>query len=262
MADMSFLPEDYVERRIQARTNLICLSLFVIVLGGVVAAYFVTNQKGREVQVQEQQVNADFADAAKRLEQLDELQARKAEMVRKAEVAAVLVERVPRSLILSEIVNAMPRSVSLTSMSLDTRRIRRVVRAPTALEQAKKNSLLRKAAGGEPQPIDSQVSMELVGLAPTDVEVAQFMAALGVCRLFKDVNLVYSEQAAVDKQEVRRFRVDLQVQQDVDLRHFKPTLVRRASERVGPGAEMPSPMPTQAPPRPVLGGAEIRAAHD
>ena len=33
---MSFLPEDYVERRIEQRTNIICLSLFAIVLIAVV----------------------------------------------------------------------------------------------------------------------------------------------------------------------------------------------------------------------------------
>ena len=35
MSNMSFLPDDYVEQRIERRTNVICLLLFVVVAAGI-----------------------------------------------------------------------------------------------------------------------------------------------------------------------------------------------------------------------------------
>ena len=228
--NMSFLPDDYLERRLQRRTNLISLSLFAVVMGAVVAAYFVTNRQRDEVLKLGNQVNADFAEAAKRLEQLETLQLKKNQMVRKAQVTAVLLERIPRSLVLSELVNAMPVALSLTELSFDTRRTR-VTQAPTALEEAKRKSLAEKKdkdnIRDEPEPIMTEATMQLAGIAPTDVEVAQFMATLGQNALFRDINLVFSEQFVLDKQEGRKFRIDLALNQDVDLAKFKPKMVKR-----------------------------------
>jgi len=71
---MSFLPEDYVEKRIERRTNYICLSLFVVVLLGVVGAYMVTYRQRAGIKEQRRLVNTAYSDAARRLEQLEKLQ--------------------------------------------------------------------------------------------------------------------------------------------------------------------------------------------
>ena len=85
---MSFLPEDYLEKKLQRRTNFICFGLFCIVITAVVAAYVVTDKQRADVQADLERVNTEFADAAKRLDQLDQLQQRKARMIRKAKVTA------------------------------------------------------------------------------------------------------------------------------------------------------------------------------
>src|SRR5690606_26976189 len=73
----------------------------------------------------------------------------------------------------------------------------------------------------------TEIIFKLVGLAPTDVQVAQFMTSLGASPLFKDVTLIFSEQITVERQEMRRFRVDLKLNQDVDMRSLSPKRVRR-----------------------------------
>ncbi len=230
MPDMSFLPEDYLEKRLQRRTNLICVSLFVVVMAAVVAAALVTDRQRTEVRALQEKVNNDFAEAAKRLEQLETLQARKQQMMNKARVTATLLERVPRSLILSELTNLMPATLSLTELGLETR----VVRASqslsmTALEKAKAAARANGDADAPPEIVvpETEVLMQLEGTAPTDVEVAQFMAALGQCPLFKDVNLAFSEEVTLDERNQRRFRVDLALNQDIDLKRFEPARVAR-----------------------------------
>ena len=45
MTDSSFLPEDYLAQKTERRTNLICLTLFAIVMLGVFAAFWITNRQ-------------------------------------------------------------------------------------------------------------------------------------------------------------------------------------------------------------------------
>jgi hypothetical protein len=238
--DMSFLPEDYLEKRAQRRTNAISLALFIVVMGSVVAAYYVTNEKRREVQNLQQHVNSQFERAREQLNKLNDLQAKKDHMVRKARVTSVLIERVPRSIILSEMTNKMPTNLSLVEMDLETRVVRQA-QAPTRLEQEKNR---RAAQPGGPQqqaapevPL-TEVTIRLIGIAPTDVEVSEFMSSLNLCPLFDNVNLIASEQAVIDNQVMRRFRLEMTLDQDINLHEYEPTMVRRHPRFDPMGEEM------------------------
>ncbi len=227
----NFLPEDYLERRAQRRTNLISLTLFVLVMGGVVGAFFITDRQRQEVQALQRQVDAQYEDAARRLEQLDELQKRKQRMIRKARITAQLLERVPRSILLAELINNMPASLSLVEFELASK----VITLPpppgqTAMDRAKeqaKEKSLAKELGDEVEVKPVEVSLMLVGVAPTDVQVAQFMTALGKTSLFTDVSLVFSEESKVQDAAMRKFRVEMRLNGEIDTRAFEPKMVKR-----------------------------------
>lgn len=234
--NMSFLPEDYVEQKVHARTNVICLTLFIIVMGGVIAAWMVTDHQRREVRHLQSSVNRQFEDAAQRIEQFNQLQGQKEKMLRKAKVTSVLIERIPRSVILAELINHMPATLSLLEFELETKVIKRPVLAHTALEQAKEDAKYR----GETLRKDgaavklTEVSMELVGVAPTDVQVAQYMTALGRSSLFRsntdlrdNLNLIFSEQVMIEDQEMRRFRIELKLNQHGTAEGINAKRVRR-----------------------------------
>lgn len=215
MHDTSFLPEEYTDRRLQRRTNAINLALFIVVLGAVVAAFLVTDQQRSEIKRLDAQVTQQFEEAAKRLEQLDELQRRKDAMIRKAQVSAALIERVPRSVILAEMINNMPATLSLVELNLTTKILQTAPRPKTAMEKVRQAK--QAEADDTPDLPVTEVPISLVGLAPTDVEVAQFMTALGQSAMFDDVNLVFSEESDVDDRVMRRFRVEMTLNQEVDL---------------------------------------------
>lgn len=224
----SFLPEDYIQRRIARRTNVICLTLFAVVMAGVVAAWFVTDRQRRDIIAQQQAVNDQFEQAARRLEQLEQLQEQKQQMLRKAKVTAVLIEKLPRSVLLAELINNMPPTLSLLELDLDTKVLRAAPRPQTALERARQNAQAREAAAGPDIRIpDTQVSLGLVGVAPTDVEVAQFISSLGAHEMFDRVNLQFSEQTLIEGAKLRKFRVSLHLNQDVSVAELEPKLVSR-----------------------------------
>lgn len=231
MADMSFLPEDYLERRAQRRTNVLCFVLFVIVMGAGAGAYIVSDRQRQDVLKQRLAVNEQYADAARRLEQLDELQKQKQQMMRKAKVTGALVERLPRSLILSQIVNNMPATLSLFELELETKVIKSTApAAKTALDKAKAEKKPKAAKPGEepePQIMPTQVSVLLTGVAKTDVDVAAFMASMKDSPIFANINLVYAESLKVNEVPMRKFRIEAVVDNEVDLRKFEPLMVKR-----------------------------------
>lgn len=222
----SFLPDDYVEQRVQRRTNVVLLTLFAVVMAGIVGAFVVSGKRGENVEQMYADVNARFIEAARRLEQLDELQQRKQQMIRKAQVTSVLVERVPRTAILAELINNMPATLSLLEMRLDTHIVKN---APprTAIEAAKRARRSGDALPDEPQVQPTEVSIDLTGIAPTDVQVAQFMTALSHNEMFTDVNLTVSEEQQVDNRPMRRFRIRMSIAPEADVRKFQPTLADR-----------------------------------
>lgn len=231
MADnMSFLPEDYIEKKAVRRTNIVCMVLFVVVMGGVAGWYFVNSIQQSEVRELQKQVNTRFEEAAQRLEQLEELQAHKQKMLQKAQVTSVLVERVPRSLVLAELINHMPIQLSLTDLDMDTTTLRTAPRPRTALQREKSKLDRRKKLEEEEFVVEvpqTEVNLSLVGIAPTDVEIAQFMTALSRHELFYDVSLQFAEQVKVEEQEVRKFRIVMKIDQEVNVQKLEPTLVKR-----------------------------------
>ncbi len=213
----SFLPEDYLQTKIATRTNVICITLFGLVMAGVVAAFFVTGRQRVEVRQMQAQVNEQFQEAARRLEQLDKLQTDKKLMMQRKRVAEVLVERIPRSVILAELTNRMPATLSLLEFDMQTKVLRTASRPMTAIQrEAQKNRKnLTKDKPTEVKP--TELSLSLVGVAPTDLEVSQFMAMLNQHDLFQNIVLIYSEGAKIEDRQMRKFEIEMVLNQEVSL---------------------------------------------
>jgi len=236
---MSFLPEDYVQRRIERRTNLICLTLFAVVLAGVIGAYAVTSRHRQEVKQHRQAINAAYTDAAKRLEQLDQLQQRKQQMLRKAQITSLLIEPVPRSFLLADLINRMPKTLSLLELDMNSQVIQPIVSVSskkTALANKKKKDEEKKQEN--PVPV-YRVTLTLIGVAPTDVQVASYMSTLSRSPLMSDVNLIYSEEKQIADSLMRRFRIEATLSEKADVRsldldELNRELKKNPMENTGP----------------------------
>jgi hypothetical protein len=230
MANASFLPEDYLEKRAQRRTNIVCVGLFAIVVAGVFGVGSLQFRQKLELQARQRAVNARFEEAAKRLEDLDQLQTQRAALVQKATDVRTLLERLPRTRVLSELVNNMPATLSLLSLDLSTKVTTKQVQVATALDKAKVDAKAKKSkTTREVKQVDVTLSVE--GVAPTDVQVAQFMTAIGSIPFFSDVNLAYTEEMTVEDHTMRKFRIDMKVNQDIEIEKIEPTMVKRDLNR-------------------------------
>ena len=222
---MSFLPEDYVERRMERRTSLICLAMFAVMLAGVGTVYAYKIRKLNAASSRLTTVNVATANAAKKIEQLDTLKARRDEMLRKAQVTATLLERVPRTFLLADLINRMPEALSLLELNLSTKVVQPPRPAPTksALSNKKDKKAAEAAKQAEPEPLPQHlVSISLVGVAPTDVQVAHYLEKLQQSQLLSGVNLIFSEETKIGDAMMRKFRVEMALSPAADVRTLEP----------------------------------------
>ena len=206
--ELSFLPDDYLERKARRRANALCAGLSVIVMGAIAAAFWLTERSMKEIESRAASVDRTFTDAARSIEQVNKMKAQQRKIVQQAELAAALVEKVPRSNLLAEFTNALPPGMSLLDLSLESRA--KVAAQPAQSDRAKRKAAAQQkepAAAQQGKPVEYDVYLKLTGVADTDVQVAQFMSKLNDCPLVKDVNLVISEEFKKDDREMRKFQI-------------------------------------------------------
>lgn len=204
--ELSFLPDDYLERKARRRANALCAGLSVVVMGAIAAAFWTSERSMREVEARAAKVSRDYADAAKSIEQANRIEAQQQKIVRQADLAASLVEKVPRSNLLAEFTNRLPEGTSLLDLSLESRM--RASAAPPANANSGRPSA-QPAAPPQPQPMDFDVALKLTGVADSDVQVAEFMSKLSACNLVTGVTLLVTDQFKQTDREMRRFQIEM-----------------------------------------------------
>ncbi|MEM6258530.1 MAG: PilN domain-containing protein [Planctomycetota bacterium] len=223
----SFLPEDYLDRKIARRTNLICVGLFLVMIAAIGAAFYVQNRQDQGTRAELVEVNNSFTQRAEQLRQIKELQERQQQMIEKAKVVRQLVERVPRSIILAEMVNKMPPSLSLLEFDLETK----ATPAPrnlTALDRAKaKQQKDKDKEEGKVEIVPRQVFIDIEGIAQLEQQITEFMGNLTHHPLFYNVGLEFIEQDTIEKTDLFRFRIRMELDQSVLIERSAPEDLER-----------------------------------
>lgn len=223
---LSFLPDDYLVRKQQRRTNIICAVLFLIVLVTIGITFAITEQNARELDKRDAETLARYAEAARTIEQARQIEQKQKRMAHQAELAASLLEKIPRGNILAELTNRLPAGVSLLDFSL-TSRVRKQAE-PAAVTATKfekkaadkKTKAKEKAAPPLVQPKRYDVSLKLTGVAYTDSQVAQYINQLATSPLFRDVNLILVEEYKMQDEKVRRFQIEMNLNPDARPAHI------------------------------------------
>src|SRR5688572_33359739 len=92
---LSFLPDDYLERKAQRRANAICGILFVCVMGGLGSAFTLAERASKVVEAEYAEVEKVYLAEATRITQVKEMQNKHRRMAHQAEMTSSLLERVP-----------------------------------------------------------------------------------------------------------------------------------------------------------------------
>ncbi|MDX2146517.1 MAG: PilN domain-containing protein [Planctomycetota bacterium] len=232
----SFLPADYVARKSEQRATMLGLGLFGLVMLGVVGAFLVTNRAWTSVREERLAVDKLYAEEAGKIEQLKELEQQRAQMMEKAEVTAALIENVPRSVLLGELVLRLPEDVKLTNMDLKGTRIETRVQAPPpgAAPMQVKSLADTKSKAAETKPkIQAprfQHTLLMQGVASNNNDIADYVASLRACPLLQGVELNYIREATIQDRSLRQFEIQAEIRQDADGRALAAGLTQRLQE--------------------------------
>jgi Tfp pilus assembly protein PilN len=216
---MNFLPRDFMERRGRRRATLLCLGLAgvaVLALGGMCALYVM---RAFSVSSLRAVVEQQYREAGRQIEQLKLLEDRKADLVRKVELSADLLERVPRSHILARLTNALPSDTSLQVLVMSSVEVEVPAPKPTTTKENEASAAPSKGGKSKrPEKIRRrEIQFRVDGLAATDVQVAEYIARLSADPLFEEVNLKFSEEFPYEPGVTMRrfeltFRLSLEAQ--------------------------------------------------
>lgn len=230
MSTINLLPRDYLKRRLERRADVLLLALFGVVMLGVVSATVLSERSWRHTVKVAERVDQSYEDATKLIEQLQQLDMDKRNMLQKAEQTASLMEKVPRSYLLAAVTDAMPAQARLTSFHLTVDKIEQRAAPAGGKKGSKFQSVSAQRFPGE---MTTRVKMEVTGLADTDVDVARFIAAMASNPLVNSADLVYSEERVVEDDIVMRgFRVDIALTPNADAIEAIP-----AEYSAAPGAD-------------------------
>ncbi len=252
----SFLPEDYVARKAETRANIITLALFALVMAGVTGAFVVTTRTWHGLRQQQQTLRAEYEVEAKKIDQLKALEAKRQEVLEKAELTAALAERVPRWALLAELTLRMPAEMRRDMLTFKGKRVTAPSAAPAAGGATR--SLMGNAAKGakpaapaeKPKPVPPQFEYQLTlaGTANSNNEIADYIAALRESPVLKDVELQFIREGKENDRVVRKFELLALVRNDVDSKSLGDSLTALVAAKEAAKASEPAPEPEKKQP--------------
>lgn len=234
MANINFVPEDYVQNNESRRTNMIYLLLFAVVMIALCISFMTIKIRQRACVVKEQMVNTKMTKIKDAIQRFEELQAKRGEMMRTALTTSELLEQVPRSVLLASLTNNLPQGVSLIKLNLVQKENKQNTQAAQTskykAKQAQKAGADNSPASGE-RLLDTNIDIE--GMAPSDLQVAEYIERLSNSSILENVSLVESKEDKVDEGTIlRRFKLTAMLQKEV---HLTSDDVRQIREEAANG---------------------------
>ena len=215
MLNVNFVPDDYVKSSESRRTNLIYLVLFSLVMAGLGGTFVTIKLSQRTIAEKERYLSKKAAEAQQAIEQYEALQARRKVMLKTALTTAELLEPVPRSVLLASLTNNLPPGVSLLKLNL-------IQKEPKITSQPVPTNKYRQAQAKKDAEEDSpekllETYMDIEGVAPTDLQVAEYIKQLSNSSLLDNVALVESKEHKIEETTFRQFKLTAMLRKNVHL---------------------------------------------
>jgi Tfp pilus assembly protein PilN len=218
MLNINFVPDDYIQDNESRRTNLMYLILFGLVMAGLAGAFATIKIRQHAVATRERLVNERMAEARGLIEQFEQLQQKRNEMMKSALTTAGLLEPVHRSVILASITNNLPAGASLLKLEINQQEPKNITShhgRQSRFQKAVDKTDTQEAVSSE-RLLETSINIE--GMAPSDLQVAAFIENLDGSPLFENVALIESkEEKNRDESKFRKFKLSAILKKEVHI---------------------------------------------
>lgn len=222
MSRVDFVPEEYIQQRESGKANFMYLLLFGAMMCGIGVTFSIIKVRQKAVAAELATVNAKMAQAGQQIAQLEQLKTKGKNVMRTMVMTSGLIEKVPRSIILACLTNNMPTGVSLLELKIEEK----VITLKTPKPAAKTAGAAAAAAAETPQKIIETV-VNISGIAPSDIGVANYIARLSESILLDRVSLVESRERNIDDMKFRQFKLNAYIKRGILLTKEDISSIRR-----------------------------------
>jgi Fimbrial assembly protein (PilN) len=199
MREVEFLPDWYP--KVRARKRAVMIQTWAT-LSLVVALGFWMLMAQRNVHAREAELtnlHTDLNQSEVQLQRLQELLDLQKELGKQDSIFAKIGTQLKSTKLITTIEQLMPRDMALISLTMDTE-------DPAAAPKG--GSISSRAQKNAPKvSTDAKLRLRLHGVAPTDVDLGEFLAKLTSVPFFKQVELVRTQEKVENSHVMRDFEV-------------------------------------------------------
>lgn len=207
-SDVNFLPDWYADaqRHARARKGLMVLAGLVVV--GMIYGLGMVHHHVKDLRTYHAALQERAHATESTVTELAKLQADRESLSRQVELHRKLQLPINYSQVAGTLARLTPEQVALISLSIETKHVTRKVDRTKVAEA-------REVGAPKPKPvIDSYIELSLVGMATTDVIIANYVGALATSGLFDEVKMVRSRMSGDGPANTREFEIDMRVPLD------------------------------------------------
>jgi Tfp pilus assembly protein PilN len=207
MRELEFLPDWYPKLRRRRRMVVIQAWLTVVMALSLALWLFMAHRNTHEKQAQISRLEGQLAQTHSELRQLDELLDIKRQLQVQEQVISKIGVHVEVTRMLAELDRLMPKEMSLLDLKLDT------------LEQPRKVDNVVAAMAAKDEPMDRRLLVHLWGVAPSDLDLANFYGKLGDVPFFDHVAIGESADFADNGHLMRKFELTFMMDLNSQAKH-------------------------------------------
>lgn len=206
MYDVDFLPDRIRQQRTRRRYLFrqgYLLAVCAVAMGAL--AYVRHGRLGK--------AQAELAALTERAGNLDRqvaliptMERQMADLLIKKRIDEQLGSPADSTCVLAELCKVMPANIALISLELKTVEARVEPPGPAPRSGSRSAVVVPKKAGDRAEARVRRVRLQIAGLAPTDVDVANFIGQLAASCLFEDVNMGYTKTVPFQGRTAREFQ--------------------------------------------------------
>ncbi len=195
MREIEFLPAWYPQVRRGRRVVRLMVWMTLVLLGACGSWTVVAQRDIRADQSRLDRLDAQLARSRGEVKELEELMTLSKKLGEQAQVLSKVGSHAEAARLLATLDEVMPKSTALLELSLITEELQPVTMAGV------------RAAQEKDRTVDRRLNVKVTGLAPTDVEVAEFLTKLTGKPFFEDVRMTGSKPRIEQGHAMREFEV-------------------------------------------------------
>ena len=198
MRELEFLPEWYPRVRRRKRLTMLHGWMTIVIVCGLCLWMLLAHRNVRAAQAALASLDAQMTQTKTEQRQLDDQLAIKKQLEVQEKIVATLGFPVDMSRLLHTLDAVMPREMSLLDANFET------------LEQqvaATGTAAARATPAKEQYSVDRKLRVRLTGVAPTDVDLANFLAGLTSLPFLQQISLVRADDKTDTGHLLREFEV-------------------------------------------------------